>query len=252
LKGPFVGTSFQTAYDTSNFQHAVRVFDSRGGVHELTAFFTRTADNTWAMNVAADDGDFAGGTAGNIHLLASGTLTFNADGTLASATGTTVNATFAGAAAQAITLDLGAPGSASGLSQYASPSAISDLAQDGFGAGGLASLSVDENGFVIGNFDNGETRPLFQLAIGQFKAPEGLLAAGNQLYRETIESGQAVVGTPGTAGNGRIVSSALEQSNVQLAQEFIDLITTQRSFQANTRVITASDTLLGDLVNMVR
>jgi flagellar hook protein FlgE len=252
LKGPFDGTSFQTAYDTSNFQHSVKVFDSRGGAHDLTVFFTRTADNTWAMNVAADDGDFTGGTAGNIRLLSSGTVTFNADGSLASASGTTVNATFAGAAAQAITLDLGTPGSSTGLAQYASPSGISDLAQDGFGAGGLASLSVDEAGFVTGSFDNGETRPLFQLAIGQFKAPEGLLADGNQLYRETIESGQAVIGTAGVAGNGRIVSSSLEQSNVQLAQEFIDLISTQRSFQANTRVITASDTLLGDLVNMIR
>jgi flagellar hook protein FlgE len=129
---------------------------------------------------------------------------------------------------------------------------VSDLSQDGFAAGALASLSVDKSGFVVGTFDNGQVRPLFQLAIAQFKAPEGLLAACNQIFRETLESGQAVIGSAGVGGNGDIVSSALEQSNVQLAQEFIDLISTQRSFQANTKVITASDTLLGDLVNIVR
>jgi flagellar hook protein FlgE len=253
LAGPFDGTSFQTAYATSNFQHAVRVFDSRGSAHDLTVFFTRTGDNTWALNVAADDGDFSGGTKGNLRLLSSGTLGFNSDGTLASVSGNTLSGvTFAGASAQDITLDVGAPGTTGGLSQFGSASAVSDLSQDGFAAGALASLSIDKSGFVIGSFDNGEVRPLFQLAIAQFKAPEGLLAAGNQLFRETIESGQAVIGTAGVGGNGELVSSALEQSNVQLAQEFIDLISTQRSFQANTKVITASDTLLGDLVNIIR
>ena len=105
---------------------------------------------------------------------------------------------------------------------------------------------------MIGTFDNGEVRPLFQLAIAQFRAPEGLSPAGSQLYRASAESGAAAIATAGVAGNGAIVSSALEQSNVQLAQEFIDLISTQRSFQANTKVITASDTLLGDLVNIIR
>ena len=89
-------------------------------------------------------------------------------------------------------------------------------------------------------------------AVNQISAPEGLQPSGNQLYRATISSGPAAISTAGTQGNGTIVSSALEQSNVQIAQEFIDLISTQRSFQANTRVITASDTLLGDLINIIR
>jgi flagellar hook protein FlgE len=252
LRGPFVGTSFQTAFDTSNFQHAVRVFDSRGDAHDVTLFFTRTGDNTWALNVGADDGEFAGGTAGNLRLLSSGSITFNPDGTLASVSGNTVNATFAGANPQAITFNVGTPGSATGLSQYASPFGVSELSQDGFGAGGLASLSVDDSGIVVGTFDNGEVRPLFQLAIAQFTAPEGLTPAGSQLYRASLASGEAAIATAGVAGNGTIVSAALEQSNVELAQEFINLITTQRSFQANTRVITTSDNILGELVNIVR
>jgi flagellar hook protein FlgE len=111
---------------------------------------------------------------------------------------------------------------------------------------------VDPNGIMTASFDNGQTRPIFQLALAKFNSPEGLVPIGNQLYRESIDSGPAAIANPGTQGHGTIVSSALEQSNVQIATEFIELISTQRSFQANTRVITASDQLLGDLISIVR
>jgi flagellar hook protein FlgE len=105
---------------------------------------------------------------------------------------------------------------------------------------------------VTGVFDNGQTRPLFQLALANFTAPDGLTPLGNGMFREAVDSGSPAIGTPQSGGLGNIVPGAVEQSNVAIAQEFIDLISTQRSFQANARVITSSDQLLTDLINIVR
>jgi flagellar hook protein FlgE len=249
----FDGTSFQTAIDTSDYFTSVRTFDSLGKAHDMSLFFTRTGTNTWAVNIGVDAGD-TGGTAGALQLVnTGGSLTFNPDGTINAIAGNTATVSFTGATAnQQITFDLGTVGKADGLAQFSGASGINFVAQDGYGAGGLTSVSVDQNGILSATFDNGQTRPLFQLSIARFPNPEGLESAGNQIFRATIASGPAAIATAGTQGNGTIVSSSLEQSNVQIAQEFIDLISTQRAFQANTRVITASDTLLGDLINIVR
>ena len=252
LKGPFNPASFQTAHATSNYATSVHVFDSLGQGHDLSIFFTRTGTNAWDLNVGVDAGE-TGGTPGDLQILSSGSITFDTDGTVSAVTGNTLTANFVGAApGQSITFALGTAGELDGLGQFAGPSGISFVAQDGYGAGGLTSLSVDELGVVTATFDNGQTRALFQLAIAQFAAPEGLTPAGNQIFRASLDSGPAAIATAGTVGNGTIVSSALEQSNVQIAQEFIELISTQRAFQANTRVITASDQLLGDLINIIR
>lgn len=251
--------TFANAFAASNFPTSVRVFDSLGAAHDVSVFFRKTAPNSWAVYMGVDAGE-TGGTAGDLQLINSagggggfgGTITFNPDGSVASTSGLSGTVQFSGANAQTINLDLGADDSEDHMTQFASPSGINKVSQDGFGAGGLASLTVDAGGVLSATFDNGQTRNLFRLAIAHFNAPEGLAPAGNQLYRETIDSGPAAIGDAGSQGNGTIVSSALEQSNVQIAQEFIDLISTQRSFQASARVITASDTLLGDLINIVR
>jgi flagellar hook protein FlgE len=251
--GTFDPTSFQTAVDTSDFFTSVKVFDSLGKSHDLNVFFTRTGTNAWSVNMAVDAGD-VGGTPGALQIVNSGgALTFNSDGTLATVAGNVATVSFTGATAnQQITLDLGTPGQVDGLGQFAGDSGINFVSQDGFSVGGLVSLNVDAKGIVTGAFDNGQTRPLFQLVLARFPATEQLAPAGNQLYRATMESGPAAIANPGTQGDGTIVSAALEQSNVQIAQEFIDLISTQRAFQANTRVITTSDQLLNDLINIVR
>ena len=245
--------TFANAFDSSNYPTSIRVFDSLGAAHDVSVFFKKTAANAWDVHIGVDAGE-TGGTAGNLQLIngTGGTITFNTDGSVASSAGLSGTVTFAGAAAQTISLDLGATGTLDGMTQFASPSGINKQSQDGFGAGGLASLTVDSNGIVSATFDNGQTRALYQLAIAHFSAPEGLSPAGNQLFRASIDSGPAAVGIAGSQGNGTVVSSALEQSNVAIAQEFIDLISTQRSFQAAARVITASDTLLGDLINIIR
>ena len=251
IAGGFDSTSFQSAFATSNFSTSVRTFDSLGKAHDVSAFFTRAGTNAWDVHYGVDAGD-TGGTPGGLQIVGTGALTFNTDGTVATTSGQSATVTFSGATAQTVAFNLGTAGNLDGMGQFASPSGINFVSQDGFGAGGLVSLNVDSRGIMSGTFDNGQTRPLFQLAIAHFAAPEGLTPSGNQLYRASIDSGPEAIATAGSQGNGTIVSSALEQSNVQIAQEFIDLISTQRSFQANARVITASDSLLGDLINIIR
>ena len=249
------GANFDNAFASSTFPYSVPVFDSLGARHDVSLFFKKTGANTWEFHMGVDDAEVQGGTTpGKLDLIngAGGTITFNPDGSLLSATGLTGTVQFAGANSQSIAFDLGTANNNDGMTQFAGPNGINFVSQDGFGAGGLASLNVDSNGILSATFDNGQTRPLYQLALAHFTAPEGLAPAGNQLFRATIGSGPAAVGVPGSQGNGTIVSSALEQSNVQIAQEFIDLISTQRSFQAAAKVITASDTLLGDLINIIR
>jgi flagellar hook protein FlgE len=247
IVGPFDSTSFQTAFDTSNFSTSVQVYDSLGQQHEMTVFFTKTTTaNQWQVNLGVDAGE-TGGTAGALDVVGTANLTFNPDGSISGSGVATATADFVGATAgQSIDVDLNE------MSQFASPSGISFVIQDGFGAGGLTSLSVDARGILSATFDNGQTRPLYQLALARFAAEEGLIPAGNAIYRATVNSGPAAISTAQAQGNGSVVASALEQSNVQIAQEFIDLISQQRAFQANARVITASDSLLGDLINIIR
>ncbi len=259
--GVFDPTTFDTAYATSNFTTSIKVFDSLGAQHTLNLFFTRTADNAWDYNVGIDAGD-TGGTPGDLQILGTGQLTFNTDGSLAADPSTpSVSVTFSAAAAQTIALNFGTPNpdpianpgeGIDGITQFAGPSAVGFQSQNGFGAGQLLSLEFSESGIVTGIFDNGQSRPLFQVALANFVAPDGLTPLGNGMFRESVDSGSPAIGTPQSGGLGTIVAGAVELSNVAIAQEFIDLISTQRSFQANARVITSSDTLLNDLINIVR
>ncbi len=262
IAGGFDATSFDSAYATSNFTTSINVFDSLGAKHTLNLFFTRTGANTWDYNVGVDAGD-VGGTPGTLAPpIGSGSLQFNEDGSLNTLTeNAPVTVTFTGASAQTIAVNFGTPNpdpianpgeGIDGITQFAGPSAVGFQSQNGFGAGQLLSLEFSEAGIVTGVFDNGQTRPLFQLALARFTAPDALQPLGNSMYRESVDSGSPAIGTPESGGLGSIVAGAVELSNVAIAQEFIDLISTQRSFQANARVITSSDTLLNDLINIVR
>ena len=111
---------------------------------------------------------------------------------------------------------------------------------------------MQENGIVVGHFDNGQSRPIYQLALADFAAPDRLSSLGNGLFRESVGSGIATIVTPDSAGLGRVIEQSIERSNVDLATEFVNLISLQRAFQANARVITTSDGLLNDLLNIVR
>jgi flagellar hook protein FlgE len=257
ITGGFDSTDFDTANATSNFSTTVKAYDSLGGRHDLVLFFTKTGAGAWDVNVGVDAGE-TGGTAGELSILGTASLTFDTTGALTAPDPTDINVTFDGAEAQTISLDFGTPSAAlgdglgrNGIVQLASASNVAGT-PDGFAAGALAGLSVNEEGVVTGVFDNGQSRALYQLGLAGFQAPDGLVAIGGGLYRESVGSGVPAPGTPEAGGLGRIVGNAIERSNVDLAQEFVDLISLQRSFQANARVITTSDGLLTDLISIVR
>ena len=125
-------------------------------------------------------------------------------------------------------------------------------AQDGYGLGVLSNISIDASGTITGIFTNGVSRVLAQIYIGEFNNPAGLLKVGRNMYQTSANSGSAILGVPGSTTSSTITSGALEISNVDLAQEFTSMIVSQRGFQANARVITTSDEMLNELVNLKR
>lgn len=138
------------------------------------------------------------------------------------------------------------------VTQFGSDSTIIAFSQDGNASGTLNEITVQTDGTIIGDFEGGVRRIIGQIALASFTNPAGLQNVGNSLYRETENSGEGIPGSPQTLGRGTIVANALEMSNVDLAQEFTDMVVTQRGFQANSRTITISDELLQELVNLKR
>jgi flagellar hook protein FlgE len=135
--------------------------------------------------------------------------------------------------------------------QYASPSVVVSQEQDGYGTGTLVKLSIDAEGYIVGNFSNGAPRKLMQMALAKFTNPNALDKIGNNMYSQSTSSGVPVVGTVGS-GVGNIFTNALELSNVDLASEFVKMITTQRGFSANSKTITTTDEMLAEVINLKR
>lgn len=131
-------------------------------------------------------------------------------------------------------------------------SATSSTYQDGFGVGSLTSVLVEQDGTILGMFTNGDVRNLAQIALANFNNPQGLFAVGNNEFLETNGSGQPSVGSPNTGGRGAVSGATLELSNVDLAEEFTNLILSERGYQANSRVIVTNDTLLQEAINLTR
>lgn len=243
---------------TSNFSTTTTVYDSLGNPREVTLYFRRNGANDWEWFALADGADVAGGTPGTPSVGASGTLTFTTDGALDAVTGTSSTWDFEGATpGQTVDFDfgdaIGAGGTGlGGITQFASPSTVNSLAQDGYGAGSVAGVAIGADGTITGVFSNGQRRVLGRVAVAHFQSYDGLERAGQGLWVETPESGEPLVGAAGTGGRGGIVSGALEGSNVDLAREFVDLIGYQRGFSANSRIITTADEMYSELVNLRR
>ncbi len=186
-----------------------------------------------------------------------GTVIFNPDGSMQGFTVRDRSSTFGfdpnnGADRMEIMLDMGTIGGFDGMTQFRGPSTAIISSQDGFAAGKLSSLEIDNTGVFTGVFSNGVTKTLGKLVLASFNNPGGLQKNGKNNYLESANSGVAVVGEAGTNIQGDISSGFLESSNVDLAQEFANIITTQRGFQANARIITSTDTLLQEVVNLAR
>jgi flagellar hook protein FlgE len=159
---------------------------------------------------------------------------------------------------QAITFDFGTSITGEGgtgldgSTQFASTSAHVKLIQNGYGSGGVAGIQIDPDGTISGVFTNGQQRVLGQVATAGFPDEDGLNGWNNNVWTETPQSGEALIGAADAGGRGSIVSGSLEQSNVDLGTEFVNMIAFQRGFQANSRVITTSDQILQDLVDIKR
>lgn len=243
---------------TSDFPTSLTVYDSLGNAHDITVYFKKTGANAWEWHAMVDGGETATGTAGVPFEGASGTLDFNPDGTLQAETTTASSWDFLDAnPGQTIDFDFGDAiadgGTGLGAStQFGSPSTTAGLSQDGYSAGTVSGISIESDGTVTGVFSNGQRRTLGQVAVADFASEHGLDRAGQGLWVETAASGEPLVGGAATGGRGSIVAGALEGSNVDIGREFVDLISFQRGFQANSRIITTADEMYGELVNLKR
>jgi flagellar hook protein FlgE len=225
------------------FQSPISVYDSLGDSHVLTVTYTLTGPNTWSYNVTIPSSDIQGGT-GSTTQVGTGTLTFNSSGQLVSPTSPIALSTGAlsdGASGLNLNWQLTDANGNSLLTQTASASSNNATTQDGFAAGVLSSYSVLADGTVDGTFSNGQTQAIGQVAVASFANPEGLTLDGDNQYSATAASGAAVIGTAATAGRGTIAGSSVEQSNVDMATQFSELIVYQRAYEANAKAITAFD-----------
>jgi flagellar hook protein FlgE len=245
---------------TSNKSTSITVFDSLGTAQTLDIYFNNQGGNLYSYNVVADGGELAGGTAGTPTLVSSGTLQFTSDGALQTATAPALAVSFASGATANQPIDLnfgeditqdGSTGLA-GTTQFASDTAVSSQSQNGYASGEFSGLAIDGTGLVQGLYTNGQKITIGQLAVAKFRSNDGLGRAGQNLWIETRESGTAALGAAGAGGRASVSAGALEQSNVDLGEEFVGLIQHQRSFSANSRTITTADEMLQELINIKR
>lgn len=245
---------------SSNFSTSITGYDSLGNPHTINVYFRKDSSNTWSWSALVDGGDITGGTPGVNVQEANGQLTFTTDGALNTETTNSSSFNFSGGATQgqAINFDFGTAiltnggTGLDGTTQFAGTSSTISQSQDGYSSGQLQSISINQQGIITGMFSNGQTQQLAQVALARFLSTEGLHAAGGNRFSETINSGQPIVGVPDTGGRGQIASNSLELSNVDLGSEFVDMIKTQQAYEANSRVISTTNTLLTDLVNIIR
>ncbi len=233
---------------TASFSTALTIFDSLGQSHQVQVYFTKTADQTWDWHAMIDGGDTQGGTPGTFVDYGTGTINFDAQGQLTTVMPVnfyTGAITFAnGATPPATQVDF------TTTTQYGSASAIQKLTQDGYSAGSISGVSVDGEGNLVASYTNGTRKKIARLALADFPNLNGLARKGGTLYRATTTSGDPLYNKPGVGGMGEVSASMLEESNVDMAAEFIKMIVIQRGYQANTKVITTTDDMLNQLINM--
>ena len=224
---------------TYNSATSLGVFDAQGGDTTLALYFQKTAANTWDVYAAAD-----GNQIGTTPVAQ---LTFQANGTVdtaASPMPVTIAVPNAQGGVDNVEVDLGSS------TQYGSVFGVNHLSQDGFTTGRLAGYSISDEGIITARYTNGQTRAQGQVALANFPNPQGLVSLGGNVWAESAESGVAMVGSPASASLGVIQSGALEQSNVDLTAELVNMITAQRSYQANAQTIKTQDQILQTIVNL--
>lgn len=242
--------TFRDINDVAQFTTVVNVFDTLGAKHEVNVFFFHdTTANTWQARAYVNSEDVtAGGTPQGYprQVGAPVTLTFGSDGKLTGNASLTATLPWAGGAnaTQSVTFDF------SNFSQYSAGSNVLSITQDGQGVGSVTSLSIGKDGQISALLDNGQSAIIGTIALVNFANPEGLTRIGNNLLQQSNTSGEPVVGEPQAGTFGSVQSGSLELSTVDIANEFVKLITMQRGFQANSRIITTINQLLNDIIQL--
>jgi flagellar hook protein FlgE len=224
---------------------SMEVFDAAGVSHILTLNYVRQDNGTWNIvpSLPTTSGNVLGGPVTNV--------TFNQNGSLLTPPSAQIQVQFAGQSPQSITLALGSVGGFDGITQFGSATTVVAADQDGYGAGSLANLSVGSDGRVVGFYTNGQTLTLGRFGVAVFTNEAGLGEVGDNYWAETANSGQRLLGNGLDNGAGEVVGGALEESNVDTAEEFVRMIQAQRGFQANARIISVQDRMLEEIVNVV-
>ena len=264
LRAPVASTQFSATTNLNaqaavgdTFTSAIQVYDSLGQAHVTTMKYTNTAPGAWNYELTVDGADVTGGTAGTPFQLATGSLSFDGTGTLTAVDGgapanvaITTPTWTNGATASALSWNVLSASNSPLLTGFASPSATSSITQNGMPAGTVTNISISPDGSIVATIGAGQSITIGQLALVTFNNPEGLIKIGSNRFGEGPEAGVRNVGVPGTGGRGTLIGAALEQSNVDMAQEFTQMILAQRGYQANGKMITVSDQLLLDTINL--
>ncbi len=227
---------------------SIATYDSIGTRYNLRVFMYKTATSTWNWEV--DSASLAAAGVPLASITGSGSFTFGTDGTLVPAGLANVAFSPPGANPVSITLDPGA--GYTGITSFSSPTTAVTRDQNGYTSGTLQDYSIDRSGLITGTFTNGVNIQLAQIVLADFNNPAGLIRSGDNMYQESSNSGGPVLGYPLAGSTSTLTSGALEMSNVDLAQEFTAMIVAQRGFQANSKVISTSDEMLQELMQIKR
>ncbi len=227
-------------------QTSMEVFDNSGTAHTLSFTYQRQGDGSWNIIPSASDGQILSNDITGIN--------FSEDGSPLGLSGvdTTVSVQFDNQTTpQTLTLGLGADGAFDGLTLFGSASSVFASNQDGYGVGEIANVAVDSDGSVVGFYTNGQRDTLANIGVTTFSNAEGLSLTGNNLWQESANSGRRITGRGGNGPAGRVIGGNLERSNVDTAEQFVNLIEAQRGYQANSRMISVQDEILQETVNLV-
>jgi flagellar hook protein FlgE len=245
---PAFNINDSTSYNNST---STTMYDSLGTSHLVTMYFVKAGANTWDTHTYVDGNAVNTGTGTGTG--GSDRLSFDGTGTLTQINGAAVppytvsTASFnPGGGAVNMSMNM----SYTGLTQYGSGFSVNSLTQDGFSTGRLTGIDIDESGIIFARYSNGQSTSLGQVAISNFANPQGLRQLGDTTWAETFSSGTALTGAPGSASLGLIQSGALEDSNVDLSEQLVRMITAQRNYQANAQVITTNDRITQTIINI--
>ncbi|MGZ3687732.1 MAG: flagellar hook protein FlgE [Bdellovibrionota bacterium] len=243
---------------TAHFATGVTVYDTAGAAHVVTMYMNRTDDGVWTWRAMAKGEEVKGGKPNEMVEQARGRLYFDTDGRLKEQVTDKSNFNFNKGALpdQVIKFNFGddkkSGGTGLAVTQYGTNSEAYKTLQDGYTAGTLAGLTFNDDGTLTAVYTNGENMNIAQVALAKFENPEGLFKMGQNRFRESRLSGQPTIGAPQAGGRGRISSKTIEQSTTDIAQEFINLMVAQKNFQANSKVISTSDEMLQEILNLKR